>query len=698
MFDLRRLPVARLLFPFAGGSLAGHQMEYFAPLRYVLLICFLIWIILVILFIRQSKRNGIVHFVFGNLAMILFVAAGYATGLISKPDNPGLPEEEKVMISAEVLEEPYPGNRTWVVEMKLCMVVSRDSSYVTRTRLKAYLKMPADSILPSIGETWQMFGQLSPIRNNGNPGEPDYEEIMHRKNCWYRFFADSRFRGNGRVEDRPGREIRAASIRQSISGQWRGDPKVASLLKAVCLGDRSGLTNDLRQSYTTAGGMHLLAVSGLHVGLIWLVLHHSLGWIVRLLRRELYRALMIIVLLWFYAFVTGFSSSVSRSVTMFTFVTVSGIIDRRTHPVNGILVSAFVLMLINPGRLLDVGFQLSYAAILGIVTLYPIIKSLLKVKNRVMKWVWEVTIISLTAQLTTLPLVVYYFHQLPSYSLFTNLLAVPLLSGLIALFVISVPFMAIGMFTGVFNKLLFLLGNLMNRSMELIASIPGATLEDLYLDQLNLLLLMIIVFLVMYVLNYRITLPRYILLFMVSALLAWSSWNRYNGLQTAELVVLHFNGCSLVTFREGRHVDHYYRCRDSTGFAYMSQYMATTWDSRRFETCTFEICDSMQIEGTISGCCPIDRDLWLLGNDRIKGWMVTGSSGQDHMHLLADRQADFILLSGEPRLQNLSERGGMFQCDLIVDGSNRMWYTRGLEIHNEPIHFTSHHGAYLKRW
>ena len=126
--------------------------------------------------------------------------------------------------------------------------------------------------------------------------------------------------------------------------------------------------------------------------------------------------------------------------------------------------------------------------------------------------------------------------------------------------------------------------------------------------------------------------------------------------------------------------------------------MATTWDSRRFETCTFEICDSVQIEGTISGCCPIDGDLWLLGNDRIKGWMITGSHGLDHMHLLADRQVDFILLSGEPRLQNLSERAGMFQCDLIVDGSNRMWYTRGLEIHNEPIHFTSHHGAYLKRW
>lgn len=315
-----------------------------------------------------------------------------------------------------------------------------------------------------------------------------------------------------------------------------------------------------------------------------------------------------------------------------------------------------------------------------------------------MKWMWEATIISLTAQLTTLPLVVYYFHQLPSYSLLTNLLAVPLLSGLIALFVVSVPFMAIGVLTGVFNTLLFLLGNLMNRSMELIASIPGATLEDLHLDQLNLFLLMIIVFLVMYVLNYRFTLPRYILLFMVSALLAWNSWSRFNRVRTAELVVLHFNGCSLVTFREGRHVDHYYRCRDSTGFTYMSQYMATTWDNRRFETCTFEICDSVQIEGAISGCSPIDRDLWVLGNDRINGWMISGSHGQDHMHLLADRQPDFILLSGEPRLQNLSERGEMFRCDLIADGSNRWWYIRQLELEKETIHTTRHQGAYLKRW
>ncbi len=698
MFDLRRVPIARVMFPFAGGSLLVRQLEHFTSPGYLLLFCLLIWICLVILFFRQAKRAGIFSVAFGNLAIILFMALGYSTGMATRPKDPRLPVEEMVLIRGEVLEDPYLGNRNWVVEMRLFMVVSGDSSYITGTNLKVYLEMPVDSILPALGETWQMFGQLSAIRNSGNPGEPDYESIMQRKNIWYRFFADSRFQVNRRLEEQPDRRMRPASIRRFISKQWKGDPEEVSLLKAVCLGDRSGLTDDMRQSYATAGGMHLLAVSGLHVGLIWWVLQYSFGWMVRLLRKEIYRVMTIILLLWFYAFVTGFSSSVCRSVTMFSIFTLSGIIDRRTHPVNGILVSAFILILINPGRLLDVGFQLSYAAILGIVTLNSVIRSLLTVKNRILRWIWEASVISLAAQLATMPLVAYYFHQLPTYSLLTNLFAVPLLSGLIALFVISVPFMTIGVFTGVFNTLLMLMGKVMNRSMEIIASIPGARIDHLQLDHWSLYMFLIILILAMYMLNYRITLPRYIFWFLIAALLLWSSWTRYRELHKAELAILHFSGCSLVTFREGYHVDLYFRCGNRSGYTYMNHYIASTWDKRRFKTHTFDISDSAQNQGIITSCNPIAEDLLMVGNDQISGWIISGSYGHDYMDLLAERQGDFILFSGEPPMLNSRDHTRLAQFDLIVDGSNRKWYTRQMELEKVPIHFTRYQGAYLKEW
>lgn len=698
MFDLRKAPVAKVLIPFAGGAVAGYEMVYPVSLLVIVLICLFIWLILVNLFLQQSGRRGLTNLVFVSLAFILFVTAGYGTGMVTRPIDPGLPEGDQVMIRGEVLEEPYPGKRNWVVEMKLTMLVSSDKSYYTRTNLKVYMEMPVDSILPAAGETWQLYGQLLSIRNSGNPGEPDYEAIMQRKNCWYRFFVHSGYPEILRVEDHPKNNIRASSIRKTISDNWNGETEAVSLLKAVCLGDRSGLTDDMRQSYSAAGGMHLLAVSGLHVGLIWWVLQHSLAWMVRLLRKELYRALTIIVLLWFYAYITGFSSSVSRSVTMFTFFTMARMIDQRTHPVNGILVSAFVLLLINPGKLLDVGFQLSYAAIMGIVTLFPMLRSLLKVKNRFLKWIWEATMVSLAAQLSTAPLVVYYFHQLPAYSLLTNLFAIPLLSGLIALFVISVPFMTMGVLTGLFNELLIRMGNVMNRSMEFVASIPGAVIGELSLDQMSLFMLMAVLFMGIIMLNYRSTFPRYGIIFLFSVMLGWTSWSRYNRLHSAEMIVSHFNGCSLVTFREGLQVDHYSWYRGGSTNTYMDQFKSMTWNSRRYETRSIETGDSVHMQGVISTCRLVAPGLWIVGNDRIKGWVITALPGEDHLDILSDRPGDFILLSCEPRIRKSFVYEGAVSCDLIVDGSNRNWYIRQMKRREEPIHFTGHQGAYLKRW
>jgi ComEC/Rec2-related protein len=434
------------------------------------------------------------------------------------------------------------------------------------------------------------------------------------------------------------------------------------------------------------------------VGLIWWVLHHSLAWMVRLLRREFYRALTIIVLLWFYAFITGFSSSVSRSVTMFSFFTISGIIDQRSSPINGIFVSAFALIIVNPGRIMEVGFQLSYMAVLGIVTIFPRLRSLCKVKNSIVKWSWEATAVSLAAQFSTAPLVVYYFHQLPLYSLITNLFAIPLLSGMIALFVISIPFLTTGVMTGLINRLLIFIGSLMNRSMNFVASIPGAKIGGLSLDQPSLLMIMIIVILVMFIMNCRATLPRLMLLLILSVLLAWTSWSRYYRIHSAELIVAHFGGCSLITLREGVQAEHYFRCQDSSALSYVDQYLALKWDNRRFKTNTYEICDSTQIQGFISSCFPISPGFWIVGNDYTKGWIVSGSSGKTHLDLLSGFTGDFILLSGEPPVQDLCNKQVMKRLSLIVDGTNRDWYIRRMKQQMGPIHITGHHGAYLIRW
>jgi len=213
---------------------------------------------------------------------------------------------------------------------------------------------------------------------------------------------------------------------------------------------------------------------------------------------------------------------------------------------------------------------------------------MIKVKSKVLKWIWNATAVSLAAQFSTAPLVIYYFHQFPVYSLITNLIAIPLLSCIMGLFVVSVPFISTGVPALFFGGILGKLGALMNRFMEFVASIPGAVITDLYLDRGNLIFILFVLILCMLWLSNRSRLPRYGLLFFISAWVAWSTRNIYVRFETGELVISHISGGSLVTVREGIHVDHYQWLRDSLAIASMDRIKALSWNRRRYKNNSFE--------------------------------------------------------------------------------------------------------------
>ena len=167
MFDLRRAPIVRLLAPFAAGSVMGFQYAHSEQVWKETAICLLLLIILVVLFTLVKKQPGYFMGSFSAVAFLFFLAAGCGTGMVAKPADPHLPLRRDVMIHGEVLEEPQPGKRSWVFTMRLRMVASDDSAYATNTILNVYLEMPADSILPLPGESWQFYGQLVAIRNSG---------------------------------------------------------------------------------------------------------------------------------------------------------------------------------------------------------------------------------------------------------------------------------------------------------------------------------------------------------------------------------------------------------------------------------------------------------------------------------------------------------------------------------------------------
>ena len=184
------------------------------------------------------------------------------------------------------------------------------------------------------------------------------------------------------------------------------------MLAALTLGYKDALTPELRESFSTTGAMHVLAVSGLHVGIIFVVLEFLLSFLNRWRFGKRLKPILIIVLLWSYAFITGLSPSVLRSSVMFSCMAFGGVLGRKSNTYNTIFVSAFFLLFFNADLLFDVGFQLSYSAVIAIVYFQPKIAGLLYVRNRFLRWAWDLAAVSLAAQIGTAPFAIFYFHQL----------------------------------------------------------------------------------------------------------------------------------------------------------------------------------------------------------------------------------------------------------------------------------------------
>jgi competence protein ComEC len=214
------------------------------------------------------------------------------------------------------------------------------------------------------------------------------------------------------------------------------------------LGYREDLSPAVIQSFADSGTVHVICVAGLHVGIIYLLLNFLLGFLTKVKGGDKMRTLLLLLLLWAYALLTGLATPVLRATIMFSFILIGKYLNKRSYSINSLCCSAFLLLLINPFNLADTGFQLSYLAVAGILIIYPFISSLWEITNPVINKIWELLILSFSAQLSIAPLSLLYFHQLPNYFLFTNLLVVPLLSivvcaGLFFLFTAYIPFLCL---------------------------------------------------------------------------------------------------------------------------------------------------------------------------------------------------------------------------------------------------------------
>ncbi|RYY06494.1 MAG: ComEC/Rec2 family competence protein, partial [Sphingobacteriaceae bacterium] len=245
--------------------------------------------------------------------------------------------------------------------------------------------------------------------------------------------------------------------------------------------------------YSKTGTMHVLSVSGMHVALVYIVIDLLLRFLNRKRSGILLKAVISILLIWIYALITGFSPAVCRAAVMITFVICGKTYNRHISMLNILLVSAFMLLLYNPFFITDVGFQLSYLAVFGLIILQPIIENWFDFKHQYVRKLWSLLSISLAAQLITFPISVFYFHQFPVYFLISNLFIV-LPSALIMY--VGIAFLLFSNIDILAQPLGFLLEKtivLMNNGLAWIEHIPFGNWNKLWLTVPEYLLLYAII-------------------------------------------------------------------------------------------------------------------------------------------------------------------------------------------------------------
>ncbi|TDQ14995.1 competence protein ComEC [Algoriphagus boseongensis] len=313
------------------------------------------------------------------------------------------------------------------------------------------------------------------------PNEFDYKEFLLRKGIVYRQFIGKDFQIIDSISH-PSSSQKLLFFKNRLSeilDQNLNFPESKQIASALLLGEKDSLDKELRKSYAETGTMHILAVSGLHVGIIYAILLFPLNRLrISTSKRKIYLT-GVVLLIWVYAVLTGFSPSVIRAATMFSLFSFGQMRARKPSVWNILAFSAMLMMVLDPGVIHEVGFQLSYAAVAGIVGLQPLIVRLWLPRHWILEYFWQLAAVSLAAQLATFPLSVYYFHIFPTYFLLANLIIVPM----------AFVSMAIGLgFFGVFwipglGKITALLLDwwifLQNWVTGLFQNLPGGVMERL---------------------------------------------------------------------------------------------------------------------------------------------------------------------------------------------------------------------------
>lgn len=485
MYSWNQAPLIRLILPF----LLGIIFAVYLPIHFdygIYIIGSFSFIILSIILIPKlnfSYRNSLW---FGILINVILFLAAYQLTII-KTEKFSNNHFSKFTDSTEFiyarLNEPYlEKDKSLKVVLEILAVKQSGKWERSCGKAMVYFKKDTHSLHLSYGDELVLKTAFNEIPLPQNPGEFNYKRFLAFHNVFHQAYIKngdwvSSGHNSGNFILKKSIYLRDILLNVFITNHIQKDEFAVGA--ALLLGYVDKLDSDIITAYSSTGALHVLSVSGLHVAIVYIVFNWLLFFLDKIKYGKIIKAITLLLLLWFYAALTGLSPSVLRSAAMFSFIIFAKAFNRHTNIYNTLAASAFFLLIINPYLIMDVGFQLSYLAVIGIVYIQPKIYAWFEIENWVLDQIWTITSVSIAAQIATFPLGLHYFHQFPNYFLLSNFIVIP----------VSTVIIYLGLSVFAFAKIAILVKYLaiafswavwiLNSSVELIEKWPYALLKGI---------------------------------------------------------------------------------------------------------------------------------------------------------------------------------------------------------------------------
>ncbi|MFX0558493.1 ComEC/Rec2 family competence protein [Maribacter sp. CXY002] len=651
------------------GILIGHYFPFDLNWAFALLLLF--FSVLVMLFIKKDHQRKIP---FGFASLLTTVFLGIFISIHNQPNQHEshysnkafsgiMPWELKI---TEVLKPTGFSNR-YIANVMQVNGISCTGRILFNTTLDS------SSAVLKVDDELITFSKTELIAPPLNPHQFDYRAFMEKQGVYHQIRSET---NSYVILDSPSKTIigYAANARNHIISQLEQKnfgKNELGVIQALLLGERSNITEQTYSDYKNAGAVHILAVSGLHIGILLLLIQFLLRPLNYLPKGKMIVLILSVVILWGYAFLAGLSPSVIRACTMFSFVAYGLFLNRPSNHFNILALSMFfVLLFINPYLLFHVGFQMSYAAVFSIVWIYPKFQKLWTPKRIIVRYFWQLLTVSISAQLGVLPISIFYFHQFPGLFFISNLIIIPFLglilaTGILAILLAMTHLIPDWLVT-YYNSLIYY----MNSLVGWVSEQERFLLKSISFDGIQLLLIYLVLITAILI-TYRSSFKRAI--FLLTCLLCFQTWTIIQEIKAdkkVELLIPHQTKNTIVINRYGNTMD----------------VLAMDLNKAQF------ILDNYKIGERINN---IKQD--SLANSyhyKNKQLLIIDSLG-----LYNNEEKDkTILLTGSPKINLERLIATTAPKKIIADGSNYKSYTDRWKktcLKNKiPFHYTGEKGAY----